>query len=160
MYRQCSPAGLSKKKFLTKNVDRWSECNKSLISSKYEIVLEREICLGVPISRFWYLFEATNQTRGSMKPPNIWNHETFETTSPMQTRNPWNHWNNELDEWITKPIYPWKPRNPSCYRKHIKPTAICHEAMDPSMICFTITKYIDLFLTTENSSFDLKNVLY
>ena len=53
-----------------------------------------------------------------------------------------------------------KSTKPSCYRKHVKPTAICNEAMDPFMICFTITKYIDLFLTTENSSFYLKSLLY
>ena len=103
---------------MTKNVDKWSECNKFLISSRYEIVLEREICLGVPISRFWCLFEATNQTHGTMKPPNLWNHETFETTKPMQTRNPWNHKNTETFE-TTKPMKRMKSRNPFNYEKHV-----------------------------------------
>ena len=90
MYRQCSPAGLSKKKFLTKNVDRWSECNKSLISSKYEIVLEREICSGVQSLAFGVFLKP------QIKPMETWNNQTYET---MKRLNHKTHAN-------TKPVKP------------------------------------------------------
>ena len=39
-----------------------------------------------------------------MKPRNLWNHETYETTKPMK---PWNPWNHETYETMK----PMKPRN-------------------------------------------------